>query len=509
MKIHILIAGTLFTHATLIAQNTFPSTGNAGIGTASPTAAKLEFRNATAFGAPYGSIRYMRINNIQPSFVNEESLISNLWDVSVVSNLLTSPSAENVPGMDFRSSYSLSEDNFVSTTYSSPVISVLKLNMDGKVGVGIQNPSAKLHVNGDTRIASLAGTGNRMVVTDANGLLSSQALPALSNQTLSFSGTNLSISDGNAVSLAPLMQTLTLSGNNLSISGGNTVSLASFKDNLGNHTATTNLLMNNNGVHGINYLRFNSNQELNAYTTTGIYTNSNFGVGGAPSLGYNLQVYGSIYCSTTLTEGSDKRFKQDIVPIESALSVIRRLSGVTYRFKKDGFEAFRFDDKEHSGFIAQDVQKVLPHLVSTGDDGYLSLRYTGIIPYLTEGIKEQQDIIEQQQLRIEKLEEQVRALMDAGRTHDAEQDVKALLFQNEPNPFGESTRIRCLLPEGIAEARIILYSIAGVKLKEIPLAGPGEHIVSVSAGELSADIYVYSLIVDGKLVDTKKMVVSR
>ncbi|MGQ3012812.1 MAG: tail fiber domain-containing protein [Flavobacteriales bacterium] len=509
MKIHVLIAGTLFTHATLFAQNTFPTSGNAGIGTSSPLAAKLEFRNATAFGTPYSSIRYVRINNIQPSFVNEESLISNLWDISVVSNLLTTPSAENVPGMDFRSSYVLSDDNFLSTTYSSPVLSVLKLNMDGKVGIGIQNPSAKLHVNGDMRIASLAGTGTRMVITDANGLLSSQALPALTNQTLSFGGTNLSISDGNTVSLAPLMQTLSLSGNNLSISGGNAVSLVSFKDNLGNHTATTNLLMNNNGVHGINYLRFNSGQELNAYSTGGIYTNSNFGVGGAPSSGYNLQVYGSIYCSTTLTEGSDKRFKQNIVPIGNALSVIRRLSGVTYRFKKDDFEAFRFDDKEHSGFIAQDMQNVLPHLVSIGDDGYLSIRYTGIIPYLSEGIKEQQDIIEQQNLRIEKLEEQVRVLMNAGRVPDTEQSVEAQLFQNEPNPFGESTRIRCLLPEGTMEARMVFYSIAGVKLKEIPLAGAGEHTVVVSSGELSADIYVYSLIVNGKLADTKKMIVSR
>lgn len=508
MKIHVLIAGTLFTHATLTAQNTFPSTGNAGIGTATPLGARLEFAN-TALGVPHEPVRYIRIRNTQSSFqASEDNYITNLWDISVISNLISSPGAAVVPGLEFKSSYT-HYDGFGTPGFSSGPTSILKLNMDGKVGVGIQNPSAKLHVNGDTRIASLAGTGTRMVVTDANGLLSSQALPALTNQTLSFSGTNLSISNGNTISLAPLMQTLSLSGNNLSISGGNSVSLASFKDNLGNHTATTNLLMNNNGVHGINYLRFNGGQELNAYSTAGIYTNSNFGVGGAPSGGYNLQVYGSIYCSTTLTEGSDKRFKQNIVPIGNALSVIRRLSGVTYRFKKNDFEAFRFDDKEHSGFIAQDMQEVLPHLVSIGDNGYLSIRYTGIIPYLSEGIKEQQDIIEQQNLRIEKLEEQVRILINAGKVTDSDQSAEAQLFQNEPNPFGESTRIRCLLPEGTTGAHIVLYSIAGVKLKEIPLAGTGEQVVSVRAEELSADIYVYSLIVNGKLADTKKMIVSR
>ena len=58
----------------------------------------------------------------------------------------------------------------------------LVLTQNSRVGIGLTNPASKLHVSGTTRttslrITSLAGTGTRMVITDANGNISQQAIP--------------------------------------------------------------------------------------------------------------------------------------------------------------------------------------------------------------------------------------------------------------------------------------------------------------------------------------------
>jgi hypothetical protein len=87
---------------------------------------------------------------------------------------------------------------------------------------------------------------------------------------------------------------------------------------------------------------------------------------------------------------SDKRLKENIKPIESALDKVSKLQGVTFDWKKSDSELYI---KEDIGFIAQDVQKVIPELVRENDDGMLSMRHQGIVPILLEAIKEQQEQI--------------------------------------------------------------------------------------------------------------------
>ena len=82
---------------------------------------------------------------------------------------------------------------------------------------------------------------------------------------------------------------------------------------------------------------------------------------------------------------SDERYKENIKPIESALDKVTKLQGVTFDWKESDN---LLDIKEDIGFIAQDVQKVVPELVRENEDGKLSLRYQGITPILLEAIKE-------------------------------------------------------------------------------------------------------------------------
>ena len=89
---------------------------------------------------------------------------------------------------------------------------------------------------------------------------------------------------------------------------------------------------------------------------------------------------------------SDKKYKENIKPIESALDKAMQLQGVTFDWKDS--ESI-LDIKEDIGFIAQDVEKVLPELVRDNGKGNLSLRYQGITPILLEAIKELKAEIEE------------------------------------------------------------------------------------------------------------------
>ena len=95
---------------------------------------------------------------------------------------------------------------------------------------------------------------------------------------------------------------------------------------------------------------------------------------------------------------SDKRLKENIKPIESALDKAMKLQGVTFDWKKQKQiteKSVKREWKHDVGFIAQDVQKVIPELVRENEDGMLSMRHQGITPILLEAIKELKAEIEE------------------------------------------------------------------------------------------------------------------
>lgn len=92
---------------------------------------------------------------------------------------------------------------------------------------------------------------------------------------------------------------------------------------------------------------------------------------------------------------SDIAFKTNIKPLEGALDKVMKLQGVSFTWKEDTDTNKMVGIKDDLGFIAQEVQEVLPDLVRKNDDGLLSLRDKGIIPILVEAIKEQQRQIDE------------------------------------------------------------------------------------------------------------------
>lgn len=92
---------------------------------------------------------------------------------------------------------------------------------------------------------------------------------------------------------------------------------------------------------------------------------------------------GTITANGTFNNTSDERLKDNIQPIDNALSDVCKLQGVSFDWKDTGESTY--------GFIAQQVEPILPELVATDEeDGIKSVNYVGLIGHLVEAIKEQQ-----------------------------------------------------------------------------------------------------------------------
>jgi hypothetical protein len=84
-----------------------------------------------------------------------------------------------------------------------------------------------------------------------------------------------------------------------------------------------------------------------------------------------------------------------------------------------------------------------------------------------------------------------------------------LLYQNIPNPFSTGTKINYYLPEGTMGASIIFYDTYGNQLKTVALNQTGNGTLNITPDNLSNGIYSYSLIVNGSIIDTKKMMLQK
>jgi len=108
---------------------------------------------------------------------------------------------------------------------------------------------------------------------------------------------------------------------------------------------------------------------------------------------------------------SDRRFKQNITPIASALDKVTKLQGVSFTWNRAAFPARNFSAGKEIGLIAQDVESVIPEVVLTDAEGYKSITYDKLTAVLIEAVKElktqmnsQDSIIKGQSARIKALE---------------------------------------------------------------------------------------------------------
>ncbi len=102
----------------------------------------------------------------------------------------------------------------------------------------------------------------------------------------------------------------------------------------------------------------------------------------------NLNANGTVY-------NSDIRYKKNILTIENSLNKVLKLRGVVYEMRGDEFPTYSFSKGQQMGLIAQEVESIVPEVVSTNEDGYKSVDYAKLVPLLIESIKSQQKEIEE------------------------------------------------------------------------------------------------------------------
>ncbi|MBU0473379.1 MAG: tail fiber domain-containing protein [Bacteroidetes bacterium] len=121
---------------------------------------------------------------------------------------------------------------------------------------------------------------------------------------------------------------------------------------------------------------------------------------------YRLYVNGTSGGTNAWTNDSDKRLKKDVNLIENGLDKVMKLRPITFYWKQSEFPKRNYDDRNHVGFIAQEVEVVVPQVVSTADDEMKtkSIAYSDLVPVLTKAIQEQQKLIEELRDRISNLE---------------------------------------------------------------------------------------------------------
>lgn len=236
---------------------------------------------------------------------------------------------------------------------------------------------------------------------------------------------------------------------------------------------------------------------------------------------------------------SDSTLKVDIRSIENASAILEQIKAYSYYFKSDQKE---MRQKEY-GVLAQEVEKILPDIVDA-TKGCMSINYNAFIPILINGFNEQQNLIEQQQKELKTLEqivflqeidfaelEELRKMIDELQelilkccqnidsksfqvTPEKEElqptiQEKAILYQNKPNPFSSNTEISFYIPETSKQAFLYIYNLQGKELMNYSIKQSGSNHIIIQASKLSEGMYLYSLVVDNEIIDSKRMILTK
>lgn len=194
----------------------------------------------------------------------------------------------------------------------------------------------------------------------------------------------------------------------LSVSPSGDLTIAGNFNAAGNVTVGNNLVVDNNLTVGGTIIGSISGSSGNAATVTnGVYTIGNQSIAGIKTFTNNtpstnkstgsVVIIGGLGVSGAINAGgeitafatSDISFKTNIENITDALSKIEKLNGVTFNWNELAEEIENKDTSiKEVGVIAQEVNEVLPEVVTVRDNGYMAVRYEKLVPLLIEAIKE-------------------------------------------------------------------------------------------------------------------------
>ena len=244
---------------------------------------------------------------------------------------------------------------------------------------------------------------------------------------------------------------------------------------------------------------------------------------------------------------SDARLKENVQSLQNPLNILEQISGVTYNYKFSEISRYREQDdskfteanksqnsidsqaptdaasiekankdklyqneidriesedasRKRIGFLAQDVQKVLPELVQTDDKGVMSIDYIGFIPLIVESLKEMQQTIQVQQSEIDLLQS---LLPDESKSLLRSTSTDNIVIEGAKLYNGAGSSVSYTLPSTFTDAYLRVFDIAGRMLKKITLTTTRDS-VEINSSEIGLGTFIYVLYVDGQKADTLK-----
>jgi hypothetical protein len=238
--------------------------------------------------------------------------------------------------------------------------------------------------------------------------------------------------------------------------------------------------------------------------------------------------------------GSDSSFKENIEDIEYPLDKVIKLHGVMFNAKniksipdtvrvldKNGvwhiitseeyeyLDTTKFNvayinqlkterDMKHMGVIAQEVKEVVPEVVRTMPDGKLAVEYYSLVGLLIEAIKELEKKID-----IGSYGQNAPSNNSLGQnSKSSKSNSENFLYQNIPNPFSKSTIIKYKIASTIKEASIMIFNMQGNLIETRKGLDSAKGEITIYGYELKPGMYMYSLIIDGNEIDTKRMILT-
>ncbi|MDB5246408.1 MAG: Por secretion system C-terminal sorting protein [Segetibacter sp.] len=340
---------------------------------------------------------------------------------------------------------------------------------------------------------------------------------------------------------------------------------------IGNTTGSSNTAVGLDALRSMNTTNYNTGIGYyageNTYsaiqgTFLGAQTRGGTGLSNVTAVGYgatatasNQVMLGNSAVTSVKAAGSfviysDGRFKKDIKQDVPGLDFINKLRPVTYHYNIHGLDKYikgspssvkggvmdgkdplnlenklneeaivQKEKKLYTGFVAQEVEEAAKKLnydfsgvyKPANDKDVYGLSYSDFVVPLVKAVQElskKNMELEAQNKDIKTRLEKLEALLTQQTSTTASLSHLSL-EQNNPNPFANTTRIAYSIPAGYKKAQLVIADMGGKTIKEIPLPISANASIILDASTFSTGSFTYSIVADGKTVQSKKMIVAR
>jgi hypothetical protein len=246
---------------------------------------------------------------------------------------------------------------------------------------------------------------------------------------------------------------------------------------------------------------------------------------------------GDVLCSNTYY-ASDPKLKENIGEYKNAIEQLTKIQVKTYTFRNKEYPQMNLPQGTQVGVLSTNLKEVFPNLVKHSvhpprnkEDkrvDFEAVNYNALIPVLIQAVKEldtrnveKKDLekkIGDQEDMIRKLSNKLDALTTCidelcslnpviNGTGTIDLPGATRLFQSFPNPATKNAVVRYFIAGSFSSAVLLFTDVSGSTIMEYNITAAGEGSVAVNTDKWMSGTYKYSLVINGRVVDTRTMAV--